>query len=271
VEATAKNKWTAGTLTIVIHAALILLLMFSVLGMPDPPLTSGEGMVVNLGYVDEASGEIQPMSEVTTENPVVENIQATARPEENEQFLTQENEISEAVKIKENKNPVKENTEVKNTNVVETPKKTEPEKTVNPNALYKGKNNNSTSQGTVEGQGDQGSRDGDPFSKDYGNAGSGNKPGTGGGIGYNLKGRSVRHLPAPSTNLAEEGKVVVEITVDKDGNVIKAKPGVKGSTTTSSQLLNLARSAAMQAKFNPNPNADVQVGTITYIFVFSSK
>jgi TonB family protein len=66
----------------------------------------------------------------------------------------------------------------------------------------------------------------------------------------------------------ETGKVVVDITVDKDGNVASAIPGGRGSTTTSAYLFKLAKEAAFKAKFNASPeDADIQKGTITFVFV----
>ena len=63
-----------------------------------------------------------------------------------------------------------------------------------------------------------------------------------------------------------QGVVVVEISVDKDGKVIKTRPGVKGSTTANKVLLDAAEKAARQTKFTPKPNVIEQTGTLTYIF-----
>ena len=66
----------------------------------------------------------------------------------------------------------------------------------------------------------------------------------------------------------ETGKVVVTITVDRNGNVIKAIPGARGSTTTSANLYSKAAQAAMKAKFDMNPGAaEEQYGSITFIFI----
>ena len=64
------------------------------------------------------------------------------------------------------------------------------------------------------------------------------------------------------------GRVVVNITVDKDGAVVAAIPGGRGSTTTSDYLFSKAKEAAMKAKFSPSPEgADIQKGTMTFVFV----
>jgi TonB family protein len=99
-----------------------------------------------------------------------------------------------------------------------------------------------------------------------GGKGQGNEPGPGPGI--SLKGRKIVKWPDRVTDSREEGKVVVGIVVDAQGNVIKAEPGEPGSTTTSPMLYMKARQAAMTAKFSPSPEgAEEQYGTITFVFV----
>jgi len=63
---------------------------------------------------------------------------------------------------------------------------------------------------------------------------------------------------------------VVRIEVDNTGKVIKATPGVKGSTNTDKCLMEPARLAALKTKFNADPNApNKQTGTIIYRFSLS--
>ena len=121
----------------------------------------------------------------------------------------------------------------------------------------------STGQGVTFGPGNQGSPGGSANVNKYGpGSGSGN------GTSYNLNGRSGLSLPKPYYPGNEEGIVVVQVTVDKNGLVTKAEPGVKGSNTANPELISAARKAALQAKFNVDNNAPAfQVGTITYHFV----
>ena len=85
-----------------------------------------------------------------------------------------------------------------------------------------------------------------------------------------LSGRRMVRTPQINDRSQETGKVVVDITVDKDGNVVAAIPGGRGSTTTSAYLMQLAKDAAMKAKFNPSPEgADIQKGTISFVFLGS--
>jgi TonB family protein len=75
-------------------------------------------------------------------------------------------------------------------------------------------------------------------------------------------------LPKPSFPGNESGTVVVEVTVDKNGKVTKASPGIKGSNTVDPDLLEAARKAALSATFNADSKAAAfQKGTITYHFI----
>lgn len=98
-----------------------------------------------------------------------------------------------------------------------------------------------------------------------GGNGSGN--GTGNGAGYALGNRKALNKPAPRYTCNEEGKVVVEVTVDKNGTTISATAGIKGTTNTARCLLDQAKIAAMNTKWQASSDApDSQVGKIVYNF-----
>jgi TonB family protein len=101
----------------------------------------------------------------------------------------------------------------------------------------------------------------------FGNADQGANTGTGGFGSFNLNGRSIGSggLPRPAYNSQQEGKVVINITVDPNGNVINANFG-RGTNTDDADLRNSARDAALKAKFNKIKDNNNQVGTITYNF-----
>lgn len=140
------------------------------------------------------------------------------------------------------------------------------EQQVDTRALFPGRNPNTTSttgEGVTENQGNQGSKTG---SVDSGDHGQGNSTG-GKGYDFSLAGRNPESIPKPEYNYQIDGKVVVEITVDKQGKVTDAVPGVKGSTTLDANLLAAAKKAALLAKFDRKPDAPAyQKGTITYYF-----
>lgn len=89
------------------------------------------------------------------------------------------------------------------------------------------------------------------------------------GTAFNLAGRSLATTPPkPEYNSKSEGKVIVEIRVDRNGNVVSASPGKAGTTTNDPILREAAKNAALKTKFNSAPNAaEIQVGTITYTFI----
>ncbi len=80
---------------------------------------------------------------------------------------------------------------------------------------------------------------------------------------YGLDGRSIiGGLPLPSESAEVEGSVVVEIRVNKAGNVVFAT--CVGGTITDQRTIQLAIDAARKAKFTDGDQE--QVGTITYEF-----
>ncbi|MDR0420761.1 MAG: TonB family protein [Prevotellaceae bacterium] len=88
------------------------------------------------------------------------------------------------------------------------------------------------------------------------------------GVSFDLRGRSVDGgFPKPAYKLQKSGKVVVEIYVDQNGIVTKARATAKGSTLQDATLWKAAEEAARRARFNTDKNAAIsQMGTITYIF-----
>jgi outer membrane biosynthesis protein TonB len=102
-------------------------------------------------------------------------------------------------------------------------------------------------------------------------SGSGSGGGTGGGRGtgvgdYDLGGRKPLSRPAPKYTCNEEGKVVIAITVDRNGKVVKAERA-RGTTNPAQCLFDQARQAAMNTKFESSSSApEQQVGKIIYNF-----
>ena len=87
------------------------------------------------------------------------------------------------------------------------------------------------------------------------------------GFGINLEGREVVKPPKLPSDFKEEGKVVVEITVDSEGNVIEAVPNGRG-TNASSALRAKAKHAALATKFNVDGKFEEQQGIIIIVFSF---
>ena len=115
------------------------------------------------------------------------------------------------------------------------------------------------SRGNTESEGLQGSPDG--------NSDTGATEGVGGYGSYSLGGRSIGPggLPRPTYNVQEEGRVVVDITVNPAGQVIAT--GINRQTNTvSAALRRAAEEAAKKARFNEVSGTNNQTGTITYYF-----
>ena len=121
----------------------------------------------------------------------------------------------------------------------------------------------SGSEGDDSRSGDKGSPDGDPYATSYYGA-PGNGSGTG---GYGLNGRSLVNKGKVPQECNESGRVVVKIVVDRNGKVISATPGVRGTTNNSSCLLEPAKKTAFMHKWNLDSNApSKQVGYVVVNF-----
>lgn len=122
-------------------------------------------------------------------------------------------------------------------------------------------------KGSGEGKGKTGSsgNQGDPSGDPNSNVLSGISTGSG-VVGGGLSGRGVvKRGPRITDNSQEQGTVMLDVCVDRDGNVISAEYKLKGSTTADTRLINLAIQNAKQWKFAPG-NVDKQCGTIRYDF-----
>ncbi|OPZ97931.1 MAG: hypothetical protein BWY70_01357 [Bacteroidetes bacterium ADurb.Bin408] len=235
--------------TVLFHG--ILLVAFLFLGLRTPlPLPEEEGVEVRMG-------DLNGMGVIDYTPPPAHVPPLPSNPVKTEdKNLTQNTD--DAPRIEEIKKPVKNESPVKNEQPVKEQVK---DPVVNNNMLFKPGNKNGHNQGNTNIPGYQGNPNGNPN--------SGEPQGSqGNGISFSLSGRSSKNIPHPEYNSPEQGTVVVSITVDKNGKVIKAIPGAKGTTTTDGTLRRLAEQAALKATFDANPNApEEQIGTITYKFI----
>ncbi|AZQ60132.1 hypothetical protein EJ994_15485 [Maribacter sp. MJ134] len=84
-------------------------------------------------------------------------------------------------------------------------------------------------------------------------------------ISYSLVERNSYKLPPPIYTCIEGGKVVINIKVDKYGNVTEADFNEKSSGTSNGCLVDNAITYALRAKFSASDKT-TQKGTITYLF-----
>ncbi|HUX53304.1 MAG TPA: TonB family protein [Williamwhitmania sp.] len=251
------------TATISFHVVLLLILILINLGASTPPQENA-GILINFGTDNTGLGRIEPATDV---QPKLAEA-AAAKLADEETPMTQDYQDAPAV-VKKQQTKKKQKTSKEAIKPVETNKskdsETKPQPKVNPKALFPGQKSDGGNQGEGEvgGKGNQGDPNGSPL--------TGNRIGGGNGNGnvpsFNLAGRGYLTLPTPKYNSLAEGKVVVEITVDRNGNVVKASPTIKGSTVQDEKLFEAAKDAALKAKFNVKQDAPpYQTGTITYNF-----
>lgn len=86
-------------------------------------------------------------------------------------------------------------------------------------------------------------------------------------IEYIMDGRKMIKFPKIGLGTKDKGLVVVDITIDKYGNVQRAEPGAPGSETTDDKYLFVkAKSACQEAKFDSDATAPLS--TTGKIFVY---
>lgn len=262
----------------------MLLLSFSI---PPPPELE-EGILVNFGTDETGAGLIEPSSPANQEEASTPPPATATKVQAEEPLLTQNNEEAPEVKKvdpeaekrrlekieadrkyreqleAERKRKAEEEAERKRIEAEQKRQADIMNRTKNALANSKNAGTTSTGEGVTGGAGNQGVPTGSVDSKVRGD---GSGQGTN-GISFFLQGRGYQSLPSPQYDYQGEGRVVVEVSVDRTGKVIQANPGIKGSTTLDEYLLRVAKEAALKAKFDPKPDAaPVQKGTITYNFI----
>ncbi len=245
-----KDRGIAIAGTIVVHALAVLVLFLMAFKTPLP-LPGEEGVEVDLGMMNQGMGNIQP------EKPA---IPMAAKPQQEqakneEDIVTQNDEEAPAIEKPKVTKPKQEKP-------VE-----QPQPKVDNRAMYKGNNNPQAggSEGITGQPGDQGNPNGLAGIKKYdGNGGKGN------GTGYDLGGRGAKSLHRPDDDFNEEGKIVVNIWVNRAGLVTRAEVATKGTDIINNAMRQKAIQAAKRSTFASDPNApEEQHGTITYSFVFN--
>lgn len=85
-------------------------------------------------------------------------------------------------------------------------------------------------------------------------------------ISFSLIGRSAIDIPNPIYTCDTPGKIVVNITVNANGDVIETSVNKGSSTTNNECLTEMAQKYAREAQFSELPGRTSQPGTITYNF-----
>ena len=252
-------------ITSAIMVVVIFLLFFAGMKYLDPAPESG--VEVAYGVDLEGMGKHSPPPSARQEENKPE---PESKPEESseqevkENLLAQDNQeevsVPEVPKKQEKKKETPK-TEPKK----ETPKPSRETSDALSNILGAANagGSNATGQGDGHKPGYQGQIDGSQYADSYyGSGGGGNM-----GKGWGLKGRSIATQGKVLQDCNEEGRVVVQIEVDRTGKVVKANAGVKGTTNSAQCLLEAAWKTAYKHSWNPDENAPIrQIGFIVINF-----
>ncbi|WP_405383956.1 energy transducer TonB [Maribacter sp. LLG6340-A2] len=302
-----RHKKKSLTLTTLLLSALLLVLFYIGLTYMDPPeengisvnfgtMEFGSGKVQPKEKIRSEPLDTPPVEPVQQEvaeavEEPVEEVEEPAAEEESpsEKLLTKESE--EAIKINQAKEAKRKAEEAaaeakKKAEAIENKKRAEAariakekkdaeekarqEQEAKKRALDEMMGGLNKSDGTASGSegddnraGDKGRPDGDPYATSYyGSPGSGS--GTG---GYGLNGRSLVNKGKVQQECNQSGRVVVKIVVDRNGKVVSAVPGVRGTTNNDPCLLEPAKKTAFMHKWNLDSNApSQQVGFVVVNF-----
>jgi outer membrane biosynthesis protein TonB len=261
------NYPKAFAITGVILAVFFFVCYFIILPAAPKQEEGTGGILVNYGTVDEGMGN----DYMSTEEPSVAEKANNTKPDKVTPAPPTEDkpqpEASEKTVVTQNTEDAPEVAAPtkKPTNTVATaqPTKAVAKPVVNQNALYKGKATTGTGEGDGTGKvpGNQGKTTGTTLTNNYNGTGSGN------GGNLNMAQRNFVSRPSVSDDNRQSGKIMVDIRVDKDGNVIYARAGARGTTISDAALLQKCEDAVKNSKLNSLDTApDTQIGTVVFVF-----
>lgn len=254
------------------HLLILLVLSLTILSTVVPEEDSG--VLVNFGNVDEAAGTFEPLNtgqepmEETTPPPPPTPAVETAKEELVTQDVEESVALAEAKKKKEEQRKKEEAIKREQDRIQK--EKLEQQRLADAQRQKElaiknkvaGAFGAGSAAGSSQGSGETGSgNQGSPF----GNSDHGANDGVGGYGSFSLNGRSIGAggLPRPAYTIQEEGRIVINITVDPKGNVIFAEIG-KGTNIDNASMRKSALEAAKRAKFNSISGSNNQSGSIAY-------
>ncbi len=273
--------WTAG-----VHLLLLCLFLLFKYTLPAQYPVEEMGMEVNLGTTDDGRGTDQP--EIAEDPAALQEAAsvAVASPEERKSetapFTTSDDPDAPAVETKPKNNSrqrhevAKAETvrnrkiktpEVTSTRTVQQPKQTA--RYVYPGSAGKGgnaalDNKPGGNEGIGSGDGDMGVPGGTPGASSY----TGTPGGGGTSIGHSLSGRSIVSRPDPRAEFKEGGKVVIRVTVNREGRITDSRVVSAANAT----IRALALKKLQSVRFNQSSTAPAeQFGNITFDFKATRK
>jgi TonB family protein len=251
-----KNQITGAVVTLAVHALVVLLLVL--LKLHTPVLEEESGIPVELGNVAQAQGHTESyqfteVSSMKSDVPNIENApQTQPQPQVDEPLITQPDEPTVDMPTAEE---------------LEAQKRAEAERQAAERAAQQmasafGKGFEMGSKGEATEKADEGTQ-----GTETGVAAADKAVGVGVQGTFDLNGRSISGsgLPIPVNTVQDEGRVVVNITVNPSGEVIATSIN-RRTNTVNPELRKAAEDAAKRARFNNIEGVDNQSGTITYYF-----
>ena len=284
-----ENKKKSLVLTTALFVLLFLLffyLKFS--NQIELPLLEGGGgggaVAVNFGDSDVGSGDNFQSVEKVLSAPK----QTQPTPSAEKEIIVSDNDDAPAIAEVKKPSEKPKKVEIEKPVVKVTPKPSKSTSDALSNLLN---GSNSSGDGDDKEAGNKGKSNGDKNASGY-NGGGGSGTGSGGGNGsgqgigtgngygsgsgsgtgsgngnYQLGNRKALSKPQPNYVCDEQGIVVVQISVDQSGKVISANPGIRGTTNAAKCLLDQAKIAALNTKWQSDATApEKQVGKIIYNF-----
>jgi TonB family protein len=272
----AQSHTEASVITAAVMILLFLLLWFVTIRVPMPE--EEEGIEVSFGSADLGGGipqgKVEPVSEPT---PAVTPPPPAAAPSDNN-LMTQEDEYEVKLREEQEKQRKAQQEAIaeQRRREAEQRERERQEQEAREKALAEQRakeqaaKDKAAQMGALFGQTDSPEGSQGDSRESASSATKGNPIGHGisGGNSWSLDGRQLKGtLPKPSADFKQEGKVVVNITVDASGKVIQARVGA-GTTVSDETTKQIAVKAAYKAEFSMVDRPDKQMGSITYIFKF---
>jgi hypothetical protein len=271
--------------TVAVHALLLIFFLLLKYTMPAVEVPQDMGLEVNLGTSENGFGTDQPED---PEDPAAANaavaVNAASSSDASDREVHTNDDDADAPSVhvnrpQPNRKPVvkpptptppvrKPNNNNTNT-VARTNTPAQSPRYVYPGATGKGGNSAQNNrpggnEGIGTGDGDMGVPGGTPGASNY----TGVPGGGGTSIGHSISGRNIVSRPDPKAEFREGGKVVIRVTVNRDGVIVDSRIVSAANAT----IRALASKKLQSVRFNKSPTAPAeQFGNITFEFKATRK
>lgn len=255
-----KNRKISAGVTIGVHAALLLFLGSMIAwSPPDPPLPK-YGMQINIGLEEIGGGEQPKASSENKSSETEEKTQPTPKNEQTEEQVKTVDTESEVVLPKKDEPKKKEETPVKEDAKKDPEPKKEDDKKDGGKESATDTPDGAKGNGNKTGEGDMGDKKGD-INEDalYDGKSTGK-----GGSSLDIAGWDWDSPPKVNDRSSESGKIVFEIKVDEDGEIVSVSLVFK---SVSMAVANVYKEAIKELTFTPKGDSPdgITKGTVTFI------